>query len=219
MRILFSKLKATSLFMGVVLALSACDAGPSAVLPDGAGQSAGPYEAQQKPPVWADEAAKPATPAPINEVEQAQTEPQAQADAQAPKVSAKSVPIKTFVGQKQALSDSKYGAWPLWSSNRKYSAAENATYHFEKHAPEFGINDYATYVAFVHGFVHNPPKGTQSLKRNNGDTLYYSPDYNIFAVVTKKGAPRTLFRPDNGADYWQKQKQRESERRTIREDG
>jgi len=54
--------------------------------------------------------------------------------------------------------------------------------------------------------------------RSNGDKLYYNSELNIFAVATKKGAPRTLFRPDNGPSYWAKQKQIESQRRTIRND-
>ncbi|OYW81679.1 MAG: hypothetical protein B7Z26_04720, partial [Asticcacaulis sp. 32-58-5] len=82
----------------------------------------------------------------------------------------------------------------------------------------FGIKTYEDYVVFVHGFVHAPPKGTQTIMRNNGDTLFYDPGQNIFAVMTKKGAPRTLFQPYEGAAYWQKQKEIEAGRRTLRED-
>ena len=71
-------------------------------------------------------------------------------------------------------------------------------------------------MAMVHGFIHNPPTGTETLKRTNGDTLFYDPKGNVFAVMTRAGAPRTMFRPDNGAAYWRQQKIIESQRRTPR---
>lgn len=116
------------------------------------------------------------------------------------------------------ITATQYGQWPLWSKNRKYSADDNAHYHFTKHGADFGARTYADYVAIVHGFIHNPPPGTQTLKRSNGDTLFYDPKQNIFAVMSKAGAPRTFFHPDNGQAYWQKQKQVESTRRTITRD-
>ncbi len=73
-------------------------------------------------------------------------------------------------------------------------------------------------MALVHGFIHAPPPGTQTLKRSNGDTVFYDPKDNIFAVMTNTGAPRTLFRPNTGAAYWQRQKQIEARRRTLRRD-
>ena len=115
------------------------------------------------------------------------------------------------------LTADRYGDWPLWSKNRKYSASENAHYHFDKHAAEFGITTYETWVAQVHGFIHNPPAGTETLRRPNGDVLLYDPRGNVFAVMTRDGAPRTMFRPDNGAAYWRKQKQVEAERRPGRD--
>ena len=56
------------------------------------------------------------------------------------------------------------------------------------------------------------------INRSNGDKLFYNAELNIFAVATQKGAPRTLFRPDNGRAYWQKQKQIEAGRRTLKID-
>jgi len=49
------------------------------------------------------------------------------------------------------------------------------------------------------------------MKRANGDTLIYDPKGNVFAVATKDGAPRTMFKPDDGMDYWRKQKERETQ--------
>lgn len=209
-------MKKLLLFLGLLGFVAACDAGPSAVLPDKPEPAL--TEQTQKPPFWAeDEKTAPET-APL--VEQSENLiPEDQETPPQEAVVTKAVPLnlKSLIGQKQAITDTTYGDWPLWSSNRKYSADDNAHYHFKKHGQQFGVRDYETYVALSHGFVHQPPKGTETLRRNNGDTLYYNAALNIFAVTTKDGAPRTLFRPDNGAQYWQKQKQREAGRRTVRD--
>lgn len=42
--------------------------------------------------------------------------------------------------------------------------------------------------------------------RANGDSLMYNPDKNIFISITKDGSPRTMFKPENGLEYWEKQK-------------
>lgn len=211
-------------WIGILLALglAGCDAGPSAVVHDGDGKA--PATKAEKPPVWA-EAKKTATdnsdieeasmPVPGQMASSAQeNDLQAKNLAAAKGFSALPVPkVKADITAK------RYGEWPLWSSNRKYSADDNAHYHFEKHGADVGARSYDTYVAMVHGFIHNPPPGTQTLRRNNGDTLLYDPKGNVFAVMTVKGAPRTLFRPYEGAAYWQKQKQIEAGRRTIRDGG
>jgi len=182
-------------FIGLCLLVAACDAGPSAVLPDGQGTS--PTE------------------------QSAPAAPQAETPHSLP--AADSAPPAVEVTPAPAPGDLKitrtrYGDWPLWSSNRQYTAYENATYHYEKHGQELGAQSYEQWLSLVHGFIHAPPQGTETLKRNNGDTLFYNRAQNIFAVMTRTGAPRTLFRPDNGAAYWQKQKEIEAGRRTIRED-
>jgi pyocin large subunit-like protein len=185
------------LLFGLLLALAACDAGPSAVLPDGAGKA----PAEQVQPAKA--------PAGQKTIEEASMPV---VDA-APPVSGDALPV---AAQAAKITATRYGDWPLWSQNRKYSADENAHYHFRKHGPEFSAKSYPDYMAMVHGFIHNPPAGTETLKRTNGDTLFYDPKGNVFAVMTRAGAPRTMFRPDNGAAYWRQQKIIESRRRTPR---
>ena len=64
----------------------------------------------------------------------------------------------------------------------------------------------------VHAFVDSPPSDAQTSDRSNGDRLIYAPKSNTFAVVSREGAPRTMFKPRDGASYWTEQKQRESER-------
>jgi len=52
--------------------------------------------------------------------------------------------------------------------------------------------------------MHNPPKGTLSKLRSNGDKILYNEKSNIFGVMTKDGVPRTMFRPDDGIKYFEK---------------
>jgi pyocin large subunit-like protein len=94
---------------------------------------------------------------------------------------------------------------PIWAANRKHTAQENADYQFGKNGKDFGALSEADYVAKVHAFVDSPPSGVQKVERTNGDALLYDAKTNTFAVVTKAGAPRTMFKPRDGATYWQQQ--------------
>jgi len=99
---------------------------------------------------------------------------------------------------------------PMWSSNAKHTAQENAAYHFERDGAEFGAKFVDDFARTAHDFIASPPKGVLTLTRANGDRLIYDPEGNVFAVSTKEGAPRTLFKPDNGMAYWEEQKAKES---------
>lgn len=95
---------------------------------------------------------------------------------------------------------------PIWSSTKKKTATENAFGHWKDHGKEFPEYSNATqYVQGAHRFVSNPPRGTQSRVRKNGETMYYDPSSNTFAVVGPDGAPKTMFRPSAGSSYWQGQ--------------
>ena len=107
---------------------------------------------------------------------------------------------------------------PLWSSSKKGSAEENAQRSFERNGEAFGADNLDDFVRKAHAFVDDPPAGTQRLKRSNGDTLFYDPKANVFAVANKQGVPRTLFKPDQGSAYWQEQKDREAKRQTAASD-
>lgn len=104
---------------------------------------------------------------------------------------------------------------PYWAANRTRTAEENAQRSFERNGETFGAKTADDYVAKVHAFVSDPPKGAQTLKRANGDLLIYDPKDNVFAVVSREGAPRTMFKPDEGAAYWDEQKTREARRATA----
>lgn len=99
---------------------------------------------------------------------------------------------------------------PMWSANSKHTAQENAAYHFERDGQAFGAATLDEFVDKAHAFVSSPPKGALTLTRTNGDRLIYDPDANVFAVATREGAPRTMFKPDDGMAYWEKQKAKEA---------
>lgn len=105
---------------------------------------------------------------------------------------------------------------PMWSASRRYSAEENAQRAFERNGETFGAASIDQFVKKAHAFVDHPPAGTLTLTRANGDTLFYDPKANVFAVANKDGAPRTMFKPEDGMAYWEKQKDREAKRQTAR---
>jgi len=99
---------------------------------------------------------------------------------------------------------------PVWAANKRHGAEDNAQYQFGKHGSEFGAANEDDYVTRVHAFVDNPPSGAETINRKNGDRLIYDAHSNTFAVVTRDGAPRTMFKPHDGAAYWAQQKTREA---------
>jgi len=103
---------------------------------------------------------------------------------------------------------------PLWAANRDYSALAAAQRQFERNGEAFGADTVEEYVDRAHAFVSDPPAGAESVTRaSNGDRLVYDPKTNTFAVATRDGAPRTMFKPDEGAEYWERQKQQASRAR------
>ncbi len=105
---------------------------------------------------------------------------------------------------------------PIWSASRRGTAEENAQRAFDRNGEAFGARDLDDFVRKAHAFVESPPTGTERVTRPNGDTLLYDPKGNVFAVVTKAGAPRTMFKPDEGAAYWDEQKSRLARQATRR---
>jgi hypothetical protein len=101
---------------------------------------------------------------------------------------------------------------PMWAANRTHSAEENAQFQFAKNGGDFGATSEADYVTKVHAFVDRPPSDAETLDRRNGDRLIYDAKANTFAVVSRAGAPRTMFKPRAGASYWNQQKERENQR-------
>ena len=110
---------------------------------------------------------------------------------------------------------------PMWSASRRFTAEQNAERNFQRNGADFGAGTLDAYIGRAHAFIARPPKGSQTLTRANGDTLIYDPASNVFAVATRDGAPRTMFKPDDGAAYWAKVKAREADggARRVRDDG
>lgn len=108
-----------------------------------------------------------------------------------------------------------------WSSNRRFTSQQNAERAFKRNGAAFGATTVQAFVAKAHAFVTRPPRGARIITRANGDRLIYDPASNVFAVATREGAPRTMFKPDEGAAYWDKVKAREADggARRKREEG
>ncbi len=93
----------------------------------------------------------------------------------------------------------------VWSHGQDGSSA-NAEGHWEKHGREFPeLRSAQDYERGAQRFVTTPPQGTLTKHRANGDTLFYEPATNTFAVADRRGEPRTFFRPNNGRAYWDRQ--------------
>jgi hypothetical protein len=105
---------------------------------------------------------------------------------------------------------------PVWAPSKRFSAQEGAERQFERDGAAFDAKTVDQFVKKAHAFVGHPPKGTLTLTRKNGDILFYDPKGNIFAVSNKEGAPRTMFKPDDGMAYWEKQKDREERSQSAR---
>ena len=101
---------------------------------------------------------------------------------------------------------------PMWAANRQHTAEENAQYQFGKNGGDFGARSETDYVTKVHAFIEKPPRDLETLDRANGDRLEYDARNNTFVVIARNGAPRTMFKPRDGAAYWSQQKDREAKR-------
>jgi len=111
------------------------------------------------------------------------------------------------------------GGKPMWAANRKHTAEENAEYQFAKNGGDFDAKSESQYVTVAHAFVDKPPRDAEVIDRSNGDKLIYDPKANVFAVVARNGAPRTMFKPRDGATYWAQQKDREAKRGKTSQEG
>jgi len=79
-------------------------------------------------------------------------------DTQGPPKAKPPLPLNSLMKKGESLSDTQYGDYPLWSSNRRYKASENAHYHYKKHGQDLGVKSYEDFVALTHGFIHTPPR-------------------------------------------------------------
>ncbi|MBF0313785.1 MAG: hypothetical protein HQK52_10245 [Oligoflexia bacterium] len=105
----------------------------------------------------------------------------------------------------KAIEKIKYPS--IWSEGKFKDSVKNAFKHYKDHGKQFPeVNNAIEYVEKAHDFMKNPPAGTLTKTRpHNGDKLFYHPETNTFASQTTEGAPRTMFKPDDGMKYWERQ--------------
>ncbi|MDO9587836.1 MAG: S-type pyocin family protein [Brevundimonas sp.] len=92
------------------------------------------------------------------------------------------------------------------TANRRETVDAKVARLFERNGADFGAATPQDYLAKVEAFTSRPPPGTDRAERPNGDVLLYQASTNTFAVVSRDGAPRTMFKPRDGATYWVEQK-------------
>ena len=96
----------------------------------------------------------------------------------------------------------------VFSSGTQFRNKDRFEEHYQKHVinqAEFGDITKEEYLALAQELVDTP--GSQVLTKNSddGDTLFYDPDTNSFAVVSGDGYLRTFFKPSAGQKYFDKQ--------------
>lgn len=94
----------------------------------------------------------------------------------------------------------------IWSRTKKYTRVGNAFKHWVDHGKQFPeFKNAKQYVEAAWNFLHNPPAGTLMHTRINGEIIRYNPITNTFGVLGRDGIPKTMFKPENGWEYWLRQ--------------
>jgi pyocin large subunit-like protein len=97
-------------------------------------------------------------------------------------------------------------ARPVLTANRRETVDAKVARLFERNGADFDARTPQDYLAKVQAFTTRPPVGTERVERPNGDVLLYQASTNTFAVVSREGVPKTMFKPREGATYWAEQK-------------
>jgi len=97
-------------------------------------------------------------------------------------------------------------AQPVLTSNRRESVDAKTERLFRTNGADFGAATAAEYLAKVQAFTARPPADVERVERPNGDVLLYQASTNTFAVVSREGVAKTMFKPRDGAAYWAEQK-------------
>ncbi|MBU1347160.1 MAG: S-type pyocin family protein [Alphaproteobacteria bacterium] len=92
------------------------------------------------------------------------------------------------------------------TANRRETVDEKVRRLYERNGADFGARSAEDFLDKVTTFTTRPPAGVDTATRPNGDTLLYQASTNTFAVVSRDGTPRTMFKPDDGPTYWAEQK-------------
>jgi len=95
----------------------------------------------------------------------------------------------------KAIEKIKYPS--IWSEGKFKDSVKNAFKHFNDHGKEFPeVNNALEYVEKAHEFMKNPPTGTLTKTRLNGEKVFYHQSTETFAVQGVDGAPKTMFKPN-----------------------
>jgi pyocin large subunit-like protein len=85
---------------------------------------------------------------------------------------------------------------PPVTANRRETADAKVQRLYERNGADFGARSADDYLAKVRTFTDKAPRDAETVKRPNGDTLFYQASTNTFAVVDRNGVPRTMFKPE-----------------------
>ena len=99
-------------------------------------------------------------------------------------------------------------AKPALTANRQETVDAKIARLFERNGADFGARTAEDYLARVQAFTTRPPADAERVERPNGDVLLYQASTNTFAVVSRDGVAKTMFKPRDGAAYWAEQKAR-----------
>jgi RHS repeat-associated protein len=85
----------------------------------------------------------------------------------------------------------------IWSVGKnQITPVKNAFNHWTKHGGDFpAVQNAKQYVEAAKEFVTNPPPGTLSRTRANGEIVQYNPTSNTLSVSQANGTPKTMFSP------------------------
>ncbi|RZJ27515.1 MAG: S-type pyocin family protein, partial [Brevundimonas sp.] len=95
---------------------------------------------------------------------------------------------------------------PVLTANRRETVDAKIARLFERNGADFGARSAQDYLDKVQAFTTRPPADAERVERPNGDVLLYQASTNTFAVVSRDGVPKTMFKPRDGAAYWSDQK-------------
>ncbi len=87
------------------------------------------------------------------------------------------------------------GKATIWTLGRSQNSVQNAYDHFKNHGNEFNAKNATQYVKMTYEFRDNPPTGSLSKVRLNGDRIVYDPASNTLGIFDKNGAPKTMYKP------------------------
>ena len=97
-------------------------------------------------------------------------------------------------------------AQPALTANRRESVDAKTERLFRTNGADFGAATARDYLDKVRAFTTSPPADVERVERPNGDVLLYQASTNTFAVVSREGVAKTMFKPRDGAAYWAEQK-------------